>query len=370
MDDPASGSEDRSEQSGDAAGSGSRLRRIVRSRLLWAGLVAVALIAAAALYYDHLAAQPQERADAYSEAAADGAAEVDAAMNRTYLSFDAFIDASFVPKGTFKDVDDVDELKRKLLPIYRRQTKALRDGRKRIKKAMKTIKQDRSEVTEGPETVPLVDNAPVEAADEIAADADEQLDGYRAYLKSYGQFIDYELEATGLSRRLIEARAGNQPPDNATLGQVRDSLQDLKNELSKVRRGYKRLDAHVDAERLNEIDEEALAVYVDYLGAVKDAFDALDIVAFENADAEFIDETRRLGRRAEAEFRRFARSSRLQKGSRKLTKQANQLELRIAELDSGDPEEPKEWQRPELPAAPGGGSGGGDGDKRLTSAST
>lgn len=329
-----------------------------------AATAALILGAVAVLAYSMPAGDSRERAESYAARASPAAAEIDRAMSRVFSSFDGYLRESRLRNRDFRGIDDIDEVKRRLLPIYGRTNRALVRGRTRISAARAVMLEAGGALSVPPSPALVGDNSPVEAAESTAAEGSELLAGYERYLASYSDFVAYRLRTVNLDRRFVVALSAATPQGPISLSELARTYTDLRSDFGRIRSRFSHLRPHPDARQMHATDSAIIDSYVDYVDDLQQGLRLGDPAVLVRAAAQYFEASQRLSLRARRQLARFANSSSLQSRSRTLTARANELELRIVALGRGLGE-PREFQRPKLPEGPS--LRGSDGDKRLSS---
>ena len=310
--------------------------------------MAVVLVLVLALVaYWYLSTTPDRLTDEYRADAAPAARAIDSSLNKVYESFDDYLDDSKLPAGKLRGVDDLDEVRRRFVPLYRNTDRALARAEKRIKAARKTIERERAGLVEVP-TATLA--AGSDEAEAIAADARDYLKRADRFLGSFADYVDYARRDNELDRRSTLAITDSGIEDAQSPDEVRAAIADQRREFADIRRELERLRPHRDAEGLHETDRDLVDVYVDYLDDAEQSLDELDLLGLLRAEVQLLKSNRRLSIKAQRQLFDFERESGLQQATRGLTDRANDLETAIAELRSEEAaEKRKPWKRPKLP---------------------
>ena len=341
--------------------------RLPASRKVWvtAGVgVLIALLVAGTAYY-YFDKVPERLADDYRERAQPSADEVTGAMDRVYATFDTYLEDSLIPRRELRNADDFEEYKRRVLPVIDAAQDALKAADGAIEKARDAIEANRAELADVPSAPLLGGSASVEECDAAAESAAGYLERTEAFLRSYGRFVTYDQKALELTRRTLVDQTSYNLSVDASLEVISGALTHDLEVMQEIRSDRLDLHPHPDAERLYDLELEVDTIAVDYLEDLTAAFDNLDVLGIGRAIQSFLDELKGVSGRIDAAFAQFARNSSLQRKSRNLGHEANELEDSIAELGSGgEPnEDPADRGRPPLPPpAPPGGTNGGDGE--------
>ena len=330
-----------------------------RGRLLVVVAIVVAVVLAA---YWYLSTTPDRLTDEYRVDAAPAARAIDTSMNRVYEGFDEYLDDSRLPAGKLKGVDDLDEIRRRFVPLYRNTDQALARAEKRIKEARKTIEKERTALLEVPSATLAAGS---EEAEAIAADAKDYLKRADRFLTSFAAYADYARRDNELARRSTLTITDSGIEQARAPEEVRAAIEDQRNEFADIRRELERLRPHRDAEALHETNRDLTDVYVDYLDDAEQSLDDLDLLGLIRAEVQLLESNQRLSLKAQRQYLDFERNSGLQKATRGLTDRANELETAIAELRSEKAaEELKPWKRPKLPEPKNGK--GAESEKRIS----
>jgi hypothetical protein len=327
---------------------------------VFAGVVLVAVIVAALMVRDwYFNDKPVDMADEHREDAELAAASITGSMDRVYDSFDDYLRATTFPANRFKNVDDVGELRRRLIPVLDDADDALIAARNRIDAARQRVKQDRDDLLETPTAKYLEDAEPIVETEEVADESREYLKRAERYLKSFDKYLDYEEKDIDLRRRELKIAAQNEPSPDADLAEFESTVAAQLEETKALLKARLKLEPARDTEKLNENSIEYVNVAIDYLERIQAAFDALDLAGLKAADADYIDEVRRVGNRSSELLAELSADSGLSSSARSLSKRADDLQDAIAELGSGEPRDAEPRKRPPpLPQPPAGGDGG------------
>lgn len=320
---------------------GRGLRRVLPKRAVWRVALAVALVAlvvAGLFAKDYLENRPDELADEFRAKAQPAVEKVTDRMDRAFLAFDGYLANSTLPVRLLRNAEEIDELKRRLLPLYDDTDQALDKAQKAIKAARKIIKKEKANLRGVPTSFLLEEKAPVVEAEGTQETSAAYLKQADQFLKNFERFVAYDRKALALRRTDTEALGSNEIDADDSLEEVKAAVAaDL--ELSeKTLEDYADLKAHSDQEKLVELQVETQTLVVDYYEDVLAAYENLSIEGLRSADGEFLAALKATRGRESFLLAEFAASSSLQKQSRKLGKVGDKLERTIAALGTGDGE--------------------------------
>ena len=309
--------------------------------------------------------KPLDLADDYRGEASGSAGEITGSMDNVFDSFDEYLLASTIPARKLRNVDNVDELRRRLVPVLDDADAALLAARKKIKAARTQIKEGRDSLLDTPSAALISDSDPIDETEGVAETSKDYFNRLNRYLRSYGQFLDYEKDDIDLRRRELKVATQNQVERGASLDEIKSSVDSELKETEALLKARRRLKPARDTEKLDDNAIEYLNVTIDYLERIDAALDALDADGLEAADADYIDEVRAVGRRDSILIAELSADSGLSQAAGSLSERADDLENAIADLGtgSGRDEEPRRRPPPFPPPSSGGGGGSGGGDQ-------
>lgn len=335
-----------------------------KHRWLIGGGVLVVLLIVAALYARdyYFNAKPVDLADDYRADATKSSAEITDSMDAVFDSFDRFLRASTIRRSRLRNVDDIDELRRRFLPVYRDADRALADARLKIKRARTATREAKESLLETPSARFLDDSDPIDATEAVAAQTKDYLSRTDRYLNSYEKFLDYEARDLKLRRRQLKIAAQDQVGPSDDLDAIKAKVDSELAKTQELRRDRQRLEPARDTEKLDDNALVYLNVTIDYLQATAAALDALDAAGLDQAAADYVDEVKRVGNRNSRLIAELSNQSGLSMAARSLSERADRLQNAVAVLGSGTERQAKPRRRPPLLAVPNrGGSGGGRG---------
>lgn len=322
------------------------------------GVLVLALIGAGLYARDwYFNDKPVDMADDYREDAVPAAGRITNSMDNVYDSFDTYLLSSTIPKRTLKNVDTVDELKRRLVPVLDNADASLLAARKRITTAEEQIKKYRKELLETPSAKFISDSDPIDETEDVADQSRDYLRRIERFIKSYDDYLDHEKQAIDLRRRELQVTVQNQVGADASLEEFTASIDAQLEETKALLKARQKLKPVDDTKDLDENSVEYLNVTIDYLERTQAAFDALDVAGLKAADADYIDEVRRVGRRESALIAKLAQGSGLGEATRSLSKRADDLQDAIAVTGTGEERVAPPRRRPTLFKAPGDSGG-------------
>ena len=332
------------------------------------GLGVVLLVAMILGIRYYLNEVPDQLADDYRDDAQPATEKITDAMDRAFAAYDTYLDDSTLPRSQIQNADGIEEIKRRFLPLYDDTEEALDTGEKAIENAHKVIKKQRAEFDDVPSSPFLGEKAPVVEAEETIELSERYVIQAEKFLRNFERFIRFDRRALALRREEIEKLGGEQLSADASIEEVKASLNEDLVEAKQNLSGYQELEPHPDQEKLHDVQTELSAIAVDYLEDILAAYNALSIPQLRAADDEYIAEFRPLRDQESYFLALFASDSSLQKQSRAVERLGNRLEEHVAGLGTGDGEivRPDRYRPPPPPAPrkPEGGSGGDEGQSQ------
>ncbi len=334
----------------------------MRKRLI-AGVIVLLLIVAGIVGYNlYFKQKPEDLANDYRKDAARGAEQITTSMDKVYDSFDDYLIASTIPVRKLRNVDNIDEYRRRLLPVFDDTEVALDAARKRLKEAREAIKRMAPELTETPSATFLDDSDPIQETESAARKGKDYLKRVERYLGSYGDFVAYGREDLDLRRRELEIVSQNEVSPDASLEEITASVEAELEETRALLKVRQELEPARDAEKLADNSIEGINITIDYLEETAAALAALDPARLDAASAELLDESKRVGRRDSELIAELSSDSGLSEAARSLSKRADDLQDAIAVVGSEGKErdEPPRRRPNPIPAPSEPKQGGSD----------
>jgi hypothetical protein len=321
----------------------------------------VALIAAAIYGVNYYFSDvPDKLADDYRLKAQKAIDRMTDDMDQVYRAFDEYLADSVRPRSYYENANDLDELRRRVLPVIEDTEEALVAAERRITKARKSVKAERDTIHDTPSSWMLDDSDALKEVDAAVKRSDAYARSTEPYLKSFERFIRYEKEQLDIARRSWEPRPIDGLGADTSLETFKSAVSEELTFFNGLRVRLLDLDPHPDTEDQHGLAVESMTVMVDYYEDLQTAFEALSISGLEQADRDLLAAAKRLRDKGSSLYLEFAASSSLQKQSRDLGQRGDALEDRIAALGTGDGEAPGGdlYRRP-APPDPKPKSGGG-----------
>lgn len=332
----------------------------MRKRLIAGGIVLL-LIGAGIFGYDlYFNQKPEDLANDYRKDAVRAADQITTSMDKVYDSFDEYLLASTIPVRKLRNVDNIDEYRRRLLPVLDDTEVALDAARRRIKEANSAIERMEPGLIETPSATFLDDSEPVNETEAAARKSKDYLKRADRFLGSYGDFIAYGREDLDLRRRELQIVSQNDVGADASLEEITAAVDAELEETRALLKVREELEPHRDAEKLADNSIEGINITIDYLEETDAALAALDPARLDAAVAELLDESKRVGRRDSELIAELSADSGLSEATRDLSKRADDLQDALAVVGSEgkerdepprkrpppipDPEEPKQEQ--------------------------
>jgi hypothetical protein len=335
-----------------------------RRRIVVAGAIALGVIVVVGAYL-YFAKLPGDLADDYRGHAQPAAERVADSMDEVYAAFDNYLDETDVPLRRFRNAEDFEEYRRRMLPIYDDFEAALRRGGSAVTAARLEIGRSQAELSLVPSELFLGGTGPIGDAEDARALSGEYLTSAAAYLEDFESFVDYELKGLELARQVIADTPRITTLDSADAASVRNALQADLRDARQVRRAALRIQPPPDMERSHEVSIEYLTINVDFFDDLLAAIKDLDQYAYVDTLEDFARARSRVARQELRVRQAFESSSGLQDDSIRLTEMANELETAIAAIGSGSPDDvkPRSRKRPAGPPPTHGRSGEGESQK-------
>lgn len=231
-------------------------------------------------------------------------------MDKAFAAFDDYIASSTIPRCRLRNAKDFDEIRRRLLPVYKETKASLRSKR---------------------------------------------------WLNSFSRFIAFEKKALKLRRESIAKGELGKLDSDASIDQLRKAVDaDLK-KVKKQKKKRLRLKPHPDAEALYQNSLESQNVSIDFLEDFKQAIDELNPALLDQADRQVIKASKRVAERDSKLLLKFRYFSGLSTATRSLADRADEMEDAVATVGpEGSERDEGARSRPQPPTtSPGGGNGGG-----------
>lgn len=336
----------------------------MRKRLI-AAAIAVGIVVAGYFGYDYYFNQkPVDLADEYRAEVRGATEAATSSMYATFVSFDRYLSESLIPTEELENVDDIDEYRRRVVPVINDADDALEDAGRKIKAARGALKRAGEKLRDTPTARFLEDSEPISETEAVARTSKDYIARAERFLRSYATFVEYSRDDLDLRLREIEIFSQNEVEPSASLEEVEASVAAELEETQALRKAREQLEPHPDAEKLYEQSVEYTNVNLDYLEQTDAALDALDVAALDAAFAELLEETKSLGRKDTGLFSKLSRSSGLTDATKSLTDRGDELENAIASLGEGGKRDGERREPPitpiPVPPKDGGGDGGGD----------
>lgn len=332
----------------------------MRKRLIGAAVV-VALVIAAFFAQDYyFNDRPVDLADSYREDATPAATGITKSMDSVFDSFDGFLRASTIRKSRLKNVDDIDELRRRFLPVYADADDALVDARKKVKRARKAIKDGKDDLFDTPSGRFIDDSDPIKQTEDVAKQSKDYLSRVDRYLNSYDDFLAYEAKDLKLRRRELDVAASDKVGPDESLESIKSKVDSQLKKTQSLRKARQELKPARDTEKLDDNALEYLNVTIDYLQGTAGALDALDADALDSVTADYLGEVKRVGERSSDLIAELSLDSGLSEASRSLSERADDLQDAIATTGSGAERKASPRRRPPPLAVPKQGPDSGD----------
>jgi hypothetical protein len=344
----------------------------VRKRLIVGGVVVVLIVGAIIGYQLYFKQKPEDMANDYRRDAVPAAAKITGGLDRVYASFNEYILESTIPVRELRNIDDIDELRRRVVPLYNDTEQALDGARRQIKAARKAIDSDQDALLETPSATFLDGSDPVKETEDGARQARAYIKRAERFLDDYAKFVDYAKDELDLDRRELEIVSQNEVEPDASLEALESSISAELEETIALRKVREKQKVHPDAEDLADNSLESINVTIDYLEQTDAAIDALDAAAFDAALEELLDESKRVGRRDSLLISKLSRESGITKSAEALSKQADELQDFLAEIgtEGKERDEPPRDKPivpiPEPGAKKDGGAPSDSGDEQIS----
>jgi hypothetical protein len=335
-----------------------------RRRMVVAGAISLGflLVVGAYLYFAQL---PGHLADDYRGRAQPAAERVADSMDEVYAAFDNYLDETDVPLRRFRNAEDFEEFRRRMLPIYKDFDAALRRSDSAISAARLLIGRSQADLSLVPSELFLRGTGPIGDVEDARVLSGEYLTSAIAYLEDFESFVDYERKGLELARETLADTPSVTTLDSGDLDSVRNALQADLRDAKQVRRKALRIQPPPDMERSHEVSIESLTINVDFFDDLLAAIKNLNQYAYVDAIGDFAEARSRVARQEIRVRQAFEANSDLQDDSIRLTEMANELEAAIAALGSGsaDDVKPRSRKRPARPPPAHGRTGEGKSQK-------
>jgi len=338
----------------------------MRKRLIAAAIVVI-VVAAGYFGYDYyFHTRPDDLADEFRVEARGAASTITSSMYATFVSFDRYLQESTIPLTELENVDDIDELRRRLIPVLNDTDDALDDARQKIGDARAAIKRRRASLIDTPSPQFLEDSEPIDETEAVARTTRDYISRAERFLGSYARFVEYARDDVDLVRREVAIFSQNEVEPRASLEAIEASIAAELEETQALRKARQKLEPHPDAEKLYELSLESTNITVDFLQQTDAALAALDVAGLDAAADDYLEESKDLGVRSSALVAELSRESGLSEATKSLSERGDALEDDIAVLgaegkERGDaPRQPPVTPLSPPPAGDGGGSPGGE----------
>ena len=336
-----------------------------------AALLVVLIVGGVIAYDQYFNKKPDDLANEYREEAARSARDITGTMDRVYDSFDGYLLDFTIPAKKLRNVDSIEEYRRRLLPVLADTGDGIDEARAAIKAANKAIDKGRDDLLDTPTARWLEDSEPIQETEAVARKARDYLKRAERFLGSYGEFISYSRDDLKLRRRELKIATQNEPEPDASLEELRAGVATELEEQQQLRKAREDLEPPRDLEALADNALEGTNIVIDFLEATDQGLAALDITAIDAASAELLDESKRVQNRDSTLIAKLSTDSGLSNATRSLSKRADELQDAIAEVGSeGKERDAPRRKRPPpiLPPKepPAGESGSGSDDDQVS----
>ena len=328
-----------------------------------AAVVALAILPFGAYWY--FAQLPGRLADDYRARAQPSADRVADAMDEVYAAFDDYLDETHPSPRRFRNAEDFEEYKRRMLPIYDDYETALRRGGSAIASARGLIGQSQADLAPVPSELLLGATGPIGEVEEAKAQTGEYVTAATDYLADVEAYFDYERKGLRLARQVVRDTPSVARLESGDLDSLRDALEADLRDMRRFRRAVLRIQPPPDMERSHEVTVESVTVTVDLFDDLLAATEDLNRYAYLDALEDYARARYRVERQEARVRQAFEANSGLQDDSIRLTEMANELEASIAALGSGtaDDVKPRSRKRPPGPP-PTHGRSAAEGDRQ------